>query len=391
MKILFWPAWYPRPSHPADGIFVRRFAEAVKPYHDVAVICVYSEGKWKEIKGLFKIISEKNDGILELRVNTLRTPIPFLNFFLRFLGSIIAFEKLLKDGFKPDIIHIHIFSAPLSVLFIGKLYGIPLILTEHAAEFTGSALRFWEVWRAKIVMKNCQIILPVTNDLAQALRSYGIKRIFRVIPNVVDTRAFHPLPAGVWETHRKVKPTRFISVGNLIPRKNFSLLIKAGAILAKRRRDFEIWIVGDGPLRNTLEELAEREGIRDLVRFLGAKKPWEVAEIMRQAHIFVFPTLNETYGCVAVEAMSCGLPVIATDVPGVREIVKPSPGILVPSNDAIALAGAMENVLDNLHFHDPRLFSSYAHSNFSYERIGKMLNTIYMAVYNFKNAHKQSG
>jgi len=381
MKILFWPAWYPRPSNPADGIFVRRFAEAVRKYHDVAVICVYSEAKWREIKGLYSIKSEINDGILEIRVNCLRTRIPPFNFLLRLLGSFIAFEKLLKMGFRPDIIHIHIFSAPLTVLLISKLYGIPLILTEHAAEFTGGDLRFWEIWRARLVMKFCQIVLPVTSDLEKALRSYGINKPYKVIPNVVDCLNFRPLAREILDEHRAIKPTRFLSVGNLIPRKNFSLLIRAGAILARKRKDFEIWIVGDGPERGKLEDLAEKEGIRNVVRFLGGKKPLEVAEIMRQAHIFVFPTLNETFGCVAVEAMASGLPVIATNAAGVREIVDSTTGILVPLNDAEALAKAMEYMLDNFHLYDPFEISHYARSHFSYEQIGKQLDRIYHLVY----------
>jgi len=382
LNVLFWPAWYPRDSHPSDGIFVRRFAEAVNLYHNVAVICVYSEGKWREIKGVYKIETRRDEGITEIRVNCLHLGLPPFDFFLRLLGSFIAFIKLIKSGFKPDIIHLHVFSAPLTALLISKLYGIPLILTEHAAEFTWHKLSYLEVLRAKIVANNCRLILPVSPDLSEALRSYGIDKPLRVVPNVVDTTAFHPLPKKERESHRERKPTRFLSVGNLIPRKNFSCLIMAGGILAQKRSDWEIWIVGDGPLKDQLEKLAEKKGIEKQVKFLGYKKPVEVAEIMRQAHIFVFPTLNETFGCVVVEAMASGLPVIATDVPGVRWIVAPHTGLLVPPNNPSCLAEAMDYMLDNHHLYDPDSIASYARSTFNYHQIGKMLDDIYRMIKN---------
>jgi glycosyltransferase involved in cell wall biosynthesis len=131
-------------------------------------------------------------------------------------------------------------------------------------------------------------------------------------------------------------------------------LIRACALLVERGRTFRCQIFGEGPLEDQLRGQIEEVGLQDLVKLRGAKPQHEIRESLVAASVFVMPSVPEADGgmdnlpTVIMEAMATGLPVVSTTIGGIPEmVVENETGFLVPPDDAVALAGAIEKVAND--------------------------------------------
>jgi glycosyltransferase involved in cell wall biosynthesis len=130
------------------------------------------------------------------------------------------------------------------------------------------------------------------------------------------------------------------TVGRLTAIKGQDVLLRAFAELAHMRDDVFLVLLGEGEMRGELEETARRLGVYKVVKFLGWRP--DVAAVMASFDIFCLPSLNEGMGKVVVEAMAMGLPVVASNVGGIKDLVRDGQsGLLVPPGDASALSGAL--------------------------------------------------
>lgn len=374
MKVLFLPAWYPSERKPVSGIFVREYAKAVSLYNEVIVL--YDEGCDRDIKGFWHKISDCiEDGVRTIRIEHKKSPIPKTTYFIYLWSIKQAFKQLLKEDWKPDIIHAYVYSAGVPAAIISKLYKIPLIITELFTNFATHSVTPFEVKKAKFAFKRAKIILPVSNDLKEAIRDfYNVKNRFSVVPCVVNTDIFYPSPIKKNEKEMQDKK-KMLLVAILTPRKGISYLLEALASLKNKRDDFLLDIVGDGPSKKEYENLATKLGLDEIVKFWG-KKP-EVASFMRKCDFFVLPSLYENFGVVYIEAMACGKPVIATNAGGPKEIVKKEVGILISPKKINVLIKVINYMLDHYQDYSPEKISQYVKENFSYEVVGKKLDEIY--------------
>jgi glycosyltransferase involved in cell wall biosynthesis len=158
-----------------------------------------------------------------------------------------------------------------------------------------------------------------------------------VIPNGVDLAAFaRDKPASTVR--------RFITVANLRAEKNHETLLAAAAALQRVYSDVEFQIVGDGPRRQQLEQLAHDRGL-SRVTFLGHRE--DVAALLAAADAFVLPSRSEAFPNGALEAMAAGLPVVASAVGGLLDLLEDGrTGLLVPPGDPEALAAALRSLID---------------------------------------------
>ena len=371
LKILFLPAWYPSMKNPVAGIFIKEHAKAVSLYNEVIVL--YNEGRDEDSNKTWKVVSDKiEDGIRTVRIKHRKSPIPKTTYFIYLWSMFGAFQKLLKEGWKPDIIHAHVYSAGVPAIILGKIYKIPVVITEHWSGFPRHVLGKLEILKARFAMNEANIILPVSNQLKDAIKSYHIKNKFKVIPNVVNTEIFYP-PALRYKRKKK----RILLVALLSPIKGVPYLLKALAQIKQKRQDFTLDIVGDGPNREEYEILTKELGLGEIVKFHGLKSKPEVAEYMRECDFFVLPSLWENLPCVLIESMASGLPIIASRVGGIPEILNKENGILVQSKDITGLYKAIDYMLDHYQYYSKRQISQYAKENFSYRAVGKKLDEIY--------------
>lgn len=372
LNILFLPALYPSAKDPVRGIFVREHAKAASLHNEIVVL--YSEGMDNTIGNLYTWTDLREGNIRTIRIRYKKSPVPKTTYLILLWSVLRVFRKLVREGFKPDIIHAHFFTAGVPAVILGKLHKIPVVITEHTTNVATHSLGNYDRKRLCFAMSRAKVILPVSDDLRKSIENYcGVKNKFRVVPNVVNTRVFYPLTCRTEkEKHHK---KRMLLVAVLTPRKGVPDLLEALSQIKNERHDFFLDIVGDGPNRSEYEELARELGLEDVVKFHGQQP--EIVSFMRKCDFFVLPSLYENFGVVYIEAMACGKPVIATNAGGSREIVNEEVGVLVPPKDVKAIREAIEYMLDNYQNYYPEKIAQYARERFSYTAVGEMLDKIY--------------
>lgn len=375
LKILHIPGWYPSKKNPVAGIFVREHVKATALYHDVVVL--YSEGVDRSIRQLYQVEETYEEGIRTLRLRYRKSPIRKTTYLIYLWAMFRAFRSLVSDGFRPDVIHAHVYSAGFPAVLIGRCYGIPVIVTEHYTGFPRGLIRGAELFKARFAFEHAAVVCPVSEDLKTHIERLGIKARFQVIPNVVDTNLFYPPETPPKRPNGK---KRLLTVALLTPKKGIPYLLEALAQLRTKRDDFVLDIVGDGPNRCEYKELTCKLGLQDVVCFHGLKTKQEVAEFMRQCDVFILPSLFETFGVVIIEALACGKPVIASDIGGPNEIVTEEVGKLVPPGKPTALAEAIDYILEHYHGYFSENITRYVHERYSYQAVGRRLDHIYRRV-----------
>ncbi len=241
-----------------------------------------------------------------------------------------------------DIAHTHDSSANFYGGIAAKLAGVKVnINTEHGGIY-------FETKQKKLInrllchMNDCEIC--VSESIKKDLADMGLsKKKLRVIPNGI---AFDKFDRDVDRRAKRnelgIKGTDFVitTVGRLSWEKGQELLLKAAPGIIKKVPNAKFLIVGDGPLRKFLENLAEKEGLGDRVLFMGVRE--DIPEILKTSDCYVLPSKYESFGLTILEAMAAGIPVVATDVGGVSEIVKHGEtGLLISVRDSREVAEAV--------------------------------------------------
>jgi len=371
LKILFLPTWYPSDQNPVLGIFIKEYAWAVSLYNEVIVL--YSQAEGRDIRRAGDIVSDRyEDGIRTIRTKYKKTLIPKISYLFYIRSIRRAFKTLLRKGWRPDIIHAHVYLAGGPAVILGAKYKIPVVISEHWSVFPRQALKKINLLVARYIMNKAKVILAVSRNLGNCLQSYGIKRSFEVVPNTVDTKIFYPNPRPKDNDKKNI-----LFAGAMKPIKGIPFLLQALVKLKQERQDFLLHILGGGECQEEYELLSKESGLGRLVEFHGVKNKQEVAEYMRRADFFILPSLWENSPCVLIEAMASGLTIIASAVGGIPEIINQDIGILVPAQHVDKLAQALNYMLAHYRDYSSDKISQYAKDNFSYEIIGRELDNIY--------------
>ena len=375
LKVLFVTNWYPTDEYPTNAIWVREHAKAVRLYDDVRVL--HCAGSDPDLKKLWIVQPETNESLLE-GIPTYRlwyrpSPIPKTSYFIYVWSLLRTFQEIVKEGFRPDIIHVHVYDAGGPAILIGRLKRIPVVVSEHFSSFPRRLLGPLDVAKAWLAFRWASVVLPVSYSLQEAIEQYGIHAHFQVIPNVADTTLFFPLS----HLRNDSDPKRILFVGQLVEVKGLSCLLNALSCLNRRRGDWHLDIVGNGAARSDYERLALDLNLCDKVSFHGLKSKQEVAEYMRRADLFVLSSFCETFSAPAAEALACGTPVLSTRCGGPEEFVTKDVGLLVSPGDEDALCAGLDYMLDHLHLYSRPRISEYAAELFSAERVGAQLQRIY--------------
>jgi L-malate glycosyltransferase len=371
-KVLIITRWYPTRENPVHGVFVKEFAKASALHNDVIVLfgelTERTPTQWP-----YEIIDTVEDRIRTIRF-IYRRGLLKSHRLINLIGFTHCLIKLKKEYFMPDIIHLHVYLACLPAIVFSRLYRIPLVITEHYTGFVRNILSFYERLAAHIIFKQADVILPVSHHLEKYLHPYAPMVHYEVIPNVVDTSIFRVSPF-IPKDRSEIK--KIVFVGRLDPAKGVEYLLNALNLLKNKRTDFFLDIIGDGTQKKFLEQMAIDMDLSRFVCFHGIITKNEVAKIMAKCDFFVLPSLFETFGCVIIEAMACGKPVVASNIGGPNEIVTSQTGILVQPGDAEVLKDAINYMLDNYASYSANKIANYAAKRFSLPAIGCKLNNIY--------------
>ena len=367
MKVVFLARWYPHKYDPMFGLFVQRHAEAAALFNEVSVIYVHPDEHSRKTFEFERILENGVDTIRVYYRKTDRLTSPFRYFK--------ACRKALRMVGKPDLIHVHVLTRMgLVALREKKLHGIPYLITEHWSrylpgnDFSG----FLRRRLTKLVVKNASLVSTVTDCLSEAMKSHGLQNPnYQVIPNVVDVKLFKPIPHHN-ETPKIVHISCFEDKS-----KNISGLLRAFKMMKEKGVDYQAVLIGEGMDLKAMKSLSETLGLQQKVRFTGLLQGQELVHELATGDFFVLSSHYETAGVVLVEALACGLPLVATRVGGIPEIVNESNGLLVPPGDPQALAEAMEQCCRTYMNYDPQTLHDSVVERYCYESVGQLLDNWY--------------
>ena len=369
-KVLFISSWFPNKLEPTNGNFVQRHAEAVSLLHDVEILHAIGDSTQNE-KFIFddKVIN----GIRTLIVYYKNSKNPLLNFYRRMKAYQLGFKRVEK----PDLVHGNVLhNNMLFAVYLKKKYKIPFVITEHWSAFLSvnqNKLSKAKKFIAQKIAEKAELIIPVSENLGNGLKNLEIKKPIEVIGNVIDTDLFSM-------NNGQKNEFIFLHISNLIPLKNPEKIIKVASKLYETHPYFQLQIGGDGNVEE-LKNWVKKYNAEAFTEVFGMIAHHEVAQKMKDASCFLLFSDMETQGIVLLEAFSSGIPVIATRVGGIPEIVEENRGILVEKADEKALFEAMKNVLeDKIAFENSEVIRSYVVDNFSKQKIAEQFSEIYNKV-----------
>jgi glycosyltransferase involved in cell wall biosynthesis len=242
-------------------------------------------------------------------------------------------------------LHAHFATSATTVARLAaRMAGVPFSFTAHAKDIYHEAVRPDDLQRK---LAAAAAVVTVSDfNLAYLRDTYGpaaagVRRVY----NGLDLERFP-------YREPRLRPSRVVAVGRLVEKKGFHVLVDAAALLTGRGVDFTAEIIGAGELEDTLRRQIDLLGLASRVRLLGPRPQAEMAGTVVEAAVFAAPCVVGSDGnrdglpTTLLEAMALGTPCVSTDVTGIPEVVRDGEtGLVVPQNDAVALAAALERLL----------------------------------------------
>lgn len=252
-----------------------------------------------------------------------------------FLGSMLI--ACFRVSGKVSLFHANWSMSGLIAGFAGWIAGVPVVTTLRGSDV--STLKTTKIDR--LILKTCLVFSRKIVTVSDAIRI----RLVREFPQFSDKLI--TIPNGVDEAllqfpikRKSTSVCRLVSVGNLVSNKGFATILEA--LNLHRDNSLHLGIVGDGAEKNHLEEITSAYGLSKNVRFLGSLAPDAVAEELRNSDIFVLASFSEGRPNVVLEAMAAGVPVIASDLEGIRELIEDAKtGLLFEPGNSRQLAACI--------------------------------------------------
>jgi glycosyltransferase involved in cell wall biosynthesis len=265
------------------------------------------------------------------------------SFNIRYLTKL---HRLARQS-RADVIVAHLYGSAIYGSLLGRALSIPVISVLHGQTDVSSDGRLAALKRGIVKFGSHRVVFVserLKGHLAPRLRLPAHQCV--VIPNGVDTNAFHPCrDRSLREDLGLADETCLVgAIGNVRAPKAYDVLLQAAHILLGGSRRFHFVIAGDcsGKLGEQLLQLRGTLGLDAHVTFLGLRP--DVARILNNLDVFVLSSTTEGFSIACIEAMACGVPVIATRSGGPEEILEGCAGVLVPARDPDAIARAVEQV-----------------------------------------------
>ena len=372
--IVFLARWYPHRYDPMFGLFVQRHAEAAALFNDITVIyCQQTtdNGQQTSSKEKFEIVRTNENNVDTIRVYY-KKPKNKIQSLLRFYRANMMALKLCK---KPDLIHVHVLTRLGVIAWIQKiLHKTPYIITEHWSrylpgnDFTG----FLRKTACKLVVRNAKTVTTVTENLATAMSNHGLKNDnYVVLPNVVNLDMFHI-------SEKNNNPCKIIHISCFEDKsKNISGLLESLKIIDDKGIDFQCKLIGEGMDLDLMKDKAKNLQLINKVSFTGLLQGQALADELSSGDFLVLSSNYENMPVVILEALASGLPVVSTNVGGIKEMIDDTKGILVEPRNKEALAEAMIKMIETHKNYDANYLRNSVIEKYGYESVGRFLDSIY--------------
>ena len=381
--VFFFPAWYPHRGDGMFGLFVKQHAVSAAMTANLGV--VFAIGEVRGGDAVYEPVFAEEEGVHTQRVYFKKSSLPLLGGPVngyRYLRAVARGYRELEERIgTPDVNHVHILTrAGLFPYWKKKTKGTPYIITEHWSRYLprnkGMYRGALRKFLTKKIVARAAVITTVSQNLAEAMQAHGLKHPdYRLIYNVADSRTFRPVAT-------KAVPAKIIHISCFEERsKNLRGIVRAMKLLSERRTDFVLEMVGDGVDRPATEQLAEMLGLKDrLIRFPGLREGEDLGRRLAESQFLLIFSHYENMPVVMNEAFMCGVPVLATDVGGIREMLTPDKGVLLTPGDEQALADTLDKLLDGSRHFDPKAIRNFAETHFSRQALCLFLGDLYREV-----------
>jgi glycosyltransferase involved in cell wall biosynthesis len=385
MNVFVIPSWYPTEDFPTVGIFLKEQAELLakaKPEWNIGVSLWGSHEPSLWLKA--------NQPLQSFIRLTSKFPIKpydkqlFPNCVEIFHPAFTWSRKIKKGNIKRiiaanrnnlmryewhfgqvDIIHAHV-SYPAGEIAkqLSEEHNIPFVLTEHMSPFPLPS--FKKDFRRSLLpsIKRANSVVSVSHSLQSELAEHGI--VSHVIPNPIDTHRFIP---------KKIENEmpQILAVGRLEKQKGYDLLINAMSQLKNQK--WQLSIIGVGSERKSLEQLIQKNGLKDRVKLMGDLSREAVVSEMQRCDFFILSSRHESFGMVAAEAMACGKPVVFTKCGGVTDELDESVG-LATEIQVDSLAHNIDQMLQSFGEYDSEKIRDFVEIQYSPQLVADQLDTL---------------
>lgn len=330
MKVLF-PATHYYPVIGGIENWTQNIAEKLSPKAEVFVVTgrvKYQPAK-QEMNGV-KIWRISPFALSDLSASPLIYTLSLLPFV--FLKSFFLIKKE-----KINILHCQGFLSSFLGFFLSKLTGTPFITTVQRLEGKNNPLK-------NFIYKNASFCIGASQAIKGYFEEIGCKSV-EIIPNGIDLKRFEGLER---KSHQGFV---VITVARLEKVKGIEYLIRATLNLKSQIPNLKLFIVGDGSERKNLESLTKELGLEEKVEFVGQIPPEGIPEYLVRADCFVLPSLREGFGIAILESLAAGVPIVATRVGGILDIIEEGKtGLLVDPKNPKAIADAIYEVYSGRKF-----------------------------------------
>ncbi len=256
------------------------------------------------------------------------------------------YARAVKEFGKPDVLHAHFTDYGYLAAKLKETEQVPLVLTEHSSLVNQDKLPSDIEQAAKLAFARADKLIAVSPALAEKMREHSHRSVLW-IPDMVDTELFsytdeHEQMRSLWEeTELEGGEFSFLSCGNLRKVKRMDVLIQAFARAFRDCPKVHLTICGQGEEEGNLRKLIYDLKMENRIELAGIRPREEIAQRLQQADCFVLASVSETFGVSYLEALSCGVPVIATRCGGPECFVNEHNGLMVEPDDVEGLASAM--------------------------------------------------
>ncbi|MBI1267386.1 MAG: glycosyltransferase [Cryomorphaceae bacterium] len=370
LNILFISSWFPSRVHPTLGNFVVAHAEAAALFNDVSVLYIKGDDVNK-----IEIEEEQHHEIQIIRVYYPKEK--------KFIGRLQALkagmEVFGKADKKFDVVQLNmVWNEGWQAVYLKKKYKLPFVISDNWTGYHPEQ-RTPQPWHVRKYMKwvanQAALLLPVTRHLEKAMRNLGFNKPSIIIPNAVDLSTFKP-------NNIPTETVRFLHISHLDQEhKNIAGILIVWSQFAAHRSDVHLAIGGDGDWQYWQAEAFKRNIPSASISFFGPQNKQGVAKLMGENHCLVLFSNYENLPLVMVEAMACGLSVIATSVGGIAEHITNHPyHKLIERKQEKQLLVALEQTASEVNEVDRASIHRYAIEQFGLDAVGKAFTNAYLSV-----------
>lgn len=376
MKIFLISRGYPSAKSPQWGCFEKDQAEALATLGHKVVMISY-DGRFRMYWRRLGIERKEANGVVSLNAFFLPSKVVgllgrrgrrcFEEWQLR-----LVYERAVKLFGEPDVLYSHYLFLSNIALTLKRHYDKPLVAIEHWSVINEPTLPAYVKSIGKETYGEVDAIVSVANTLRESILRHFDKESF-VVHNMVGTEFYFKPSSPSYKL-------RIVSTGSLIKRKGFDLLVDALGEMKDCKNKWQVTILGEGEERSELQSKIDSLELSENIILAGKKNKKEIVEYLQDSDVFVLPSRNENFSVAVLEALACGLPVVASICGGIRECIDEKNGLLFPVDDKDALVRSLRHMIDNREAYNHEEIARDCMEQFSPSVIAKCLTDVFESV-----------